>query len=49
MVTSSAATKSVKTASTWSNPASTVIISELGFGYFFGRIQARNTVAVYLR
>lgn len=48
IVTSKAATKSVKTASMRSNPAKTAIISELGFGYFFGRIQARNTVAVLL-
>jgi hypothetical protein len=47
IVTSSAATKSVKTASTWSNPAITFMISELGLVYFLGRTEARKAVAVY--
>ena len=47
MVTSSAATKSVNTASILSKPAMTFIMSELGFVYFFGRTDARNAVTVY--
>lgn len=47
IVTSSAATKSVKTASTRSSPAITFMISELGFVYFFGRTDARKAVIVY--
>ena len=47
IVTSSAATNSVKTASTWSNPARTLIISELGFVYFFTRTDARKAVPVF--
>ena len=46
-MTSSAATKSVNTASTWSSPAITFMISELGFVYFFGRTEARKAVMVY--
>lgn len=48
IVTSSAATKSVNMASTWSNPANTFIISELGFVYFLGRTEARKAVMVYI-
>lgn len=48
IVTSSAATKSVKTASTSSNPARTFIISELGFVYFFGSTEAKKAVMVFL-
>jgi hypothetical protein len=42
------ATNSVNIASTWSRPASTLIMSELGFAYFFVRIAAKNAVKVYL-
>ena len=48
MVTSRVATNSVNIASTWSRPASTLIMSELGFAYFFVRIEAKNAVKVYL-
>lgn len=48
MVTSSAATKSVKTASTKSSPAITFMISELGFVYFLGRTEERKAVIVFL-
>jgi hypothetical protein len=48
MVTSRVATNSVNMASTWSRPASTLIMSELGFAYFFVRIEAKNAVKVYL-
>jgi hypothetical protein len=48
IVTSSAATKSVKTGSMRSNPAKTLIISELGFAYFLGRMEAKRAVAVFL-
>jgi hypothetical protein len=47
IVTSSAATNSVNTASTWSNPAKTFMISELGFAYFFVRTAAKKAVRVY--
>lgn len=46
IVTSSAATKSVKTASTSSNPTNTFIISELGFVYFFERTEERKAARV---
>ena len=46
IVTSNVATNSVNIASTWSSPASTLIMSELGFGYFFVRIEAKNAVKV---
>jgi hypothetical protein len=46
IVTSSAATNSVKTASTLSSPARTLIMSELGFVYFFERTDARKAVMV---
>jgi len=48
IVTSSVETNSVNMASTWSRPASTLIMSELGFAYFFVRIEARNAVKVYI-
>jgi len=47
MVTSSAVTNSVNTVSILSKPATTFIISELGFVYFFGKTDARNAVMVY--
>src|SRR4051794_4785164 len=47
IVTSSAATKSVKTASTSSNPARTFIISELALVYFFERTEVRKAVMVW--
>jgi hypothetical protein len=47
IVTSNVATNSVNMESTWSSPASTLIMSELGFGYFFVRIEAKNAVKVY--
>lgn len=43
---SSALTKSVKTWSTWSSPASTAIISELGFVYLLGRTAEKKVVRV---
>lgn len=46
IVTSNTATNSVKTASTWSSPAITLIISELGFVYFLGSTAERNAVMV---
>lgn len=48
IVTSSAATKSVKTASTSSSPARTFIMSELGLLYFFGSTEAKKAVIVFL-
>lgn len=39
-------TKSVKTASIWSRPASTVMISELGFVYFLERTAERKMLRV---
>lgn len=48
IVTSSAATKSVNTASTSSSPAITLMISELGFGYFLGSTEARKAVIVLI-
>lgn len=47
IVTSSAATKSVKTASTESSPAITFMISELGLVYFLGRTELRKAVIVF--
>ena len=46
MIESSAPTKSVKTASIWSSPASTAIMSELGFVYFFPSTTTRNVLKV---
>ena len=46
IVTSKVATNSVKIGSTWSRPASTFIMSELGFAYFFVRIEAKKAVRV---
>ena len=46
MVVSTDAAKSVKTASTSSSPAKTVMISALGFVYRFESTPARNTVKV---
>lgn len=48
IVKSRVATNSVNMASTSSRPASTLIMSELGFAYFFARIEARNAVKVYI-
>lgn len=45
---SNVATNSVNIASTWSRPANTLIMSELGFAYFLVRIDARNAVKVYV-
>lgn len=42
-------TKSVKTASIWSRPASTVMISELGFVYFLERTAERKMLRVCSR
>ena len=48
IVASRVVTKSVNTASTWSNPANTLIMSALGFAYFFTRTEARKAVNVCL-
>lgn len=45
---SMAATRSEKTISASCSPASTVIISELGFVYFLLRIDPKKTVKVFL-
>lgn len=47
IVTSRAATKSDTTASTWSSPARTFMISELGLEYFLERTEARKAVMVF--
>lgn len=46
MMLSRAPTKSVKIVSTWSSPARTAIISELGFVYFLGRTAEKKVVRV---
>ncbi len=46
MIESSAPTKSVNTMSMWSRPARTVIISELGFVYFFAKTTVKNVLKV---
>jgi hypothetical protein len=46
MMVSKELTKSVKTWSTWSSPANTAIISELGLVYFFGSTTEKNVVRV---
>lgn len=48
MIWSSEETNSVKTASTWSSPAMTLMISELGLVNFLFKAITRNTVKVYL-
>ena len=44
---SSAPTKSVNTLSTWSRPAKTEMMSELGFVYFLARTAVRNVLSVW--
>ncbi len=44
---SSAPTKSVNTLSTWSRPAKTVMMSELGFVYFLARTAVKNVLSVW--
>jgi hypothetical protein len=48
IVLSSAVTRSLKTVSTLSSPASTSIMSELGFVYFLENTLVRNTVRFWL-
>lgn len=49
IIRSSAPTKSVKTVSTWSIPASTLMMSELGCAYFFESAEHRNILNVCRR
>lgn len=46
MIASKAATKSVKIWSTWSSPARTAMMSELGFVYFLGSTAEKKVVRV---
>ena len=49
MIPSRVPTNSVKTASMWSRPARTSMMSELGLVYFLGSMAEKKVVRVYMR